>query len=102
MCTRYLRRNSNVRVDMTVQTRKLDGALRDEFIQTRRAQVRDFVHIYIDFRYAGVSTAWRLEFGVWMEFAMLWRRGGRRCPWAGSRIVSAPDPHVTPSRKSLS
>ena len=24
--------------------------------KTRRAQVRDFVHIYIDFRYAGVST----------------------------------------------
>ena len=53
MCSGYLRRNSNVRVDMTVQTRKLDGALRDEFKKTRRAQVRDFVHIYIDFRYAG-------------------------------------------------
>ena len=38
---------------MTVQTGKLDGALCDEFIKTR---VRDFVHIYIDFRYAGVST----------------------------------------------
>ena len=57
MCSGYLRRSSNVRVDMTVQTRKLDGALRDEFKKTRRAHVRDFVHIYIDFRYPGVTTA---------------------------------------------
>ena len=34
MCSGYLRRSSNVRVDMTVQTRKLDGALRDEFMTT--------------------------------------------------------------------
>ena len=56
MCSRYLRRSSNGRVDMTVQTRKLDGALRDECKKKRRAQVRYFVHIYIDFRYAGVTT----------------------------------------------
>ena len=36
MCSGYLRRSSNVRVDMTVQTRKLDGAMRDEFISKKR------------------------------------------------------------------
>ena len=33
--------------------------------------------------------AWSLELGAWrlefMEFAMLWGRGGGRGPWAGSR-----------------
>ena len=57
MCSGYLRRSSNVRVDMTVQTRKLDGALRDDISKKRVAlALRDFVHIYIDFRYAGVTT----------------------------------------------
>ena len=41
MCSGYLRRSSNVRVDMT------DGALRDEF---KKTHVRDY------FRYAGVTT----------------------------------------------
>ena len=40
MCSGYLRRSSNVRVDMTVQTRKLDGALRDEFKNAARARKR--------------------------------------------------------------
>ena len=38
MCSGYLRRSSNVRVDMTVQTRKLDGALRDDISKKRGAR----------------------------------------------------------------
>ena len=38
MCSGYLRRSSNVRVDMTVQTRKLDGALRDDTLAKNAAR----------------------------------------------------------------
>ena len=48
MCSGYLRRSSNVRVDMTVQTRKLDGALRDDISKKNaaRAGKRFCTHLY--------------------------------------------------------